>query len=68
MPTLQRLGSQVPDTYMAVLGNPGGQDLVQKWNMIIGYVKKSAYKEKAPWNNSRIQGKSFKHNPLKHLL
>ena len=29
MLTLQRLGSQVSDTYMAVL----------KWNMTIGYVK-----------------------------
>ena len=31
--TLQRLGSQVPDTYMVVLWNPRGQNLILKWNM-----------------------------------
>ena len=48
MPTLQRPGSQVPDTYIAVLWNPRDQNLILKWNMIIGYVKESDYMEKGP--------------------
>ena len=48
MPILQRLGSQVPDTYMSALWNPGGHNLILKWNMTIGYVKELDYKEKVP--------------------
>ena len=48
IPTSQRLGSQVPDTYMAVLWNPRGQNLIVKWNTTISFVKKSDYKEKDP--------------------
>ena len=48
IPTLQTLGSQVPDTYMAVLWNPSGQDLILKRNMTIGYIEESDYMEKDP--------------------
>ena len=45
---LQRLGSHVPDTYMAVLRNPRDQKSILKWNMMIGYIKEFNYKEKDP--------------------
>ena len=48
VPTLQKLGSQVPDTYMAVLWNPRGQTLILKWNMTITYIKELNYKENVP--------------------
>ena len=57
MHTLQRLGSQVPDTYIAVLWNPSSKNLILKWNMTIGYVKESDYKENDPKNNLTIKGK-----------
>ena len=36
----------ITDTYMAVLWKPGGQNLILKRNMTIGYVKVSDYMEK----------------------
>ena len=39
IPNLQKLGSWVSDAYMAVLLNSGGQTLLLKMNMTIGYVK-----------------------------
>ena len=69
MPTLQRLGSQVPDTYMAVLWNPGGQNLILKWNMTIGYVKELDYKEKDPQEQLENSGKITPTPPPKrHIL
>ena len=53
---------------MAVLWNPGGQILILKRNMTIGYVKESDHMEKDPPEHSKIQEKQLKHNPLKHYL
>ena len=57
MPTLQRLRSQVPETYMAVLWDSGGQNVMLKWYMTIGYVKGSEYKEKDPLEQLENSGK-----------
>ena len=48
IPMLQKLGCHVPDVYMAVLWNPGGQTVILKRNMTIGYVKEADYMEKGP--------------------
>ena len=43
IPMLQKLGPQIPDVYMAVLWNSGGQTLILKRNMTIRYVRESDY-------------------------
>ena len=63
MPTLERLGSEVPGTYMAVLWNPSGQNLILKWNMTICYVRESDYKEKGPQEQLENSGKTIKTQP-----
>ena len=68
MPTLQRLGCQVPDTYMAVLWKPRGQNLILQWNMTIGYVKESAHKEKDSPEQLQNSGKITQTQSPKHLL
>ena len=57
IPTLQKLGSRVPDAYMAVQWNPGGQTVILKRNRTIGYVKESDYIEKGPQEQPEIGGK-----------
>ena len=65
MPTLQSLDSPVPNTYMAVPWNPTGQNVILKWNMNIGYVKESDYKEKDPQEQLENSGKTIQTQPLK---
>ena len=40
IPMLQNLGSRIPNVYMAVLWNPGGQTAILKRNTTISYVKR----------------------------
>ena len=65
MSTLQRLGFQVPDTYMAVLWNPGGQTLILKQSMTISYVKELDYKEKDLQEQLKNSGKIIQTQPPK---
>ena len=53
MPMLQKLGSRIPDVYMEVMWNPGGQTVILKRSMTIGYVKESDYMWKAPQTNEK---------------
>ena len=50
---LQKLGHRIPDVYMSVLWNPGGQTVILKRNMTISYVKESDYMEKVPWTKEK---------------
>ena len=68
MPIIPRLGSQVLDTYVVVLWNPSGQNLILKWNMNIGYVKESDCHKKDPPRTTKNSGKTIKTQPPKHLL
>ena len=65
MPTVQRLGSQVPNIYMAVLWHPIGQNLILKWNMTIGYIKESEHGEKWSPGTTKNSGKTIKVQPPK---
>ena len=47
IPTLQKLGTRIPDVYMAVLWNPGGQTVKLK-KMTISYVRELDYMDKGP--------------------
>ena len=53
---------------MAVLWNPRGQNLILKWNMTIGYVKESDYKEKDLLELIENSGKTIQTQHLKHLM
>ena len=45
IPMSQKLGLRIPDEYMAVLWNPGGQAIILKRNSNIGYARESDYME-----------------------
>ena len=47
IPMLQKLGPRIPNVYMAAQWNPGGQMVILKRNMTIGYVRESDYMEKS---------------------
>ena len=48
IPILQKLGFRMPDEFMAVLWNPGGQAIILKRNTTISNAKESDYVEKIP--------------------
>ena len=48
---LQKPGPQIPNVYMAVLWNPGGQTIILKQNTTISCAKESDFIEKGPQTN-----------------
>ena len=54
IPMSQKLGLSIPDVYMAVLCNPGGQAIILKRNTTIGYARESGYMENAPLTNEKL--------------
>ena len=51
IPKLCKQWPRIPNVYMAVLWNPGGQTVTLKRSMTIGSVKESDYTEKDPHTN-----------------
>ena len=52
---LQKLGPRIPNVHMAVLWNPGGQTVILKRSMTIGYARESDYMGKVPQTNEKKQ-------------
>ena len=53
---------------MAVLWNPGGQNLILKQNMTIGYAKELDFKEKDPLEQLKNSEKITPTPPPENLL
>ena len=65
-PMLQRLGLRIPNVYMAVLWNPGGQVIILKRNTTISYARESDYMKKKPYQWENI-GKMIEiPHPIQH--
>ena len=43
IPMLQKLGTRIPDVYITVLWNPGGQTVILKRSMTISSIEESDY-------------------------
>ena len=65
MPTLQRLGFQVPNTYTAGLWNPRVPNVIVKWNITIDYNEESDYMERDPPEQLENSGKITQTQPPK---
>ena len=48
IPMLQKLRPRIPNVYMALSWNPGGQTVILKRKMTISYERESDYREKSP--------------------
>ena len=47
IPAIQKCDSKTPDTFMAILWNPGGHSMNTRKNKTIGYIKELEYIEKS---------------------